>query len=190
MDVTRRNLEVFNKGMAKMDSLIKKKFLFAGLNLASDLVINAVEAYQDDPNAGSLTGNLLNSIAGGVYYNGVLERICTANKHARIPVQTHRYARVGDGGFKDYDSGEIVDFVNQYAGSEIFFQPVDKNKAGLQSALEFLSSYKASMKLEIIICAAAPYAEYLQSERNLDILTSAYAGAERELRQYIKLIKL
>lgn len=190
MDVTKRNLQTFEKGLAKVEAMIKKKYLFYGMDLASDLVVNAVEAYQDDSKAGSLTGNLLNSIAGGVYYNGVLERICTANKHAKIPVQTHRYARIGDGGFKDYDSGEIVDFVKQYAGGEFSFQPVDKNKAGLQSALEFLGSYQTSKKLEIVICAAAPYAEYLQSERNLDILTSAYAGAENGFRNFVKLIKL
>jgi hypothetical protein len=112
MDVTKQNLKVFEAGIAKAKATLKKSMLNAGTETAEELVRIAVETYE--AHEASLTGNLINSIMGGVYFNKFLERICTANKSAGIPVATHTYTRIGDGGFIDYDSGERVDFVKQY----------------------------------------------------------------------------
>lgn len=177
MDVTKQNLKVFEAGIAKAKTTLKKSMLNAGTETAEELVRIAVETYE--AHEASLTGNLINSIMGGVYYNKFLERICTANKSAGIPVATHTYTRIGDGGFIDYDSGERVDFVKQYRGGELLFQKAERGGTGYDSALEFLSSYQPkSSFLEIVICAAAPYADYIQNVRGLDILTTSLMEAK------------
>ena len=177
MDVTKQNLKVFEAGIAKAKATLKKSMLHAGTETAEELVRIAVETYE--AHEASLTGNLINSIMGGVYFNKFLERICTANKSAGIPVATHTYTRIGDGGFIDYDSGERVDFVKQYRGGELLFQKADRGGTGDDSALAFLSSYQPkSSFLEIVICAAAPYADYIQNVRGLDILTTSLMEAK------------
>ena len=177
MDVTKQNLKVFEAGIAKAKATLKKSMLNAGTETAEELVRIAVETYE--AHEASLTGNLINSIMGGVYLNKFLERICTANKSAGIPVATHTYTRIGDGGFIDYDSGERVDFVKQYRGGELLFQKAERGGTGYDSALEFLSSYQPkSSFLEIVICAAAPYADYIQNVRGLDILTTSLMEAK------------
>jgi hypothetical protein len=166
------NVKVLEAGIAKAKVIIKKSMLNAGQETAEELVRIAAETYEE--HEASLTGNLINSIMGGVYFNKFLERICTVNKAADMPVATHTYTRVGDGGFIDYDSGERVEFVKQYKGGEILFQRAERGGTGYDSALNFLSSYRPkSSFLEIVICAAAPYAEYIQKVRGLDILTSS-----------------
>ena len=177
MDVTKRNIETFNSGIAKVKATLKKSMLNTGVETAEELVRIAVEAYESEE--ASLTGNLINSIAGGVYYNGFLERFCTASKAAGIPAETHTYTRVADGGFIDYDTGDEVDFVKQYKGGKYKFQPTEKGGTGVDSALSFLSSYQPKTSfLEIVICAAAPYATYIQKTRGLDVLTSSMMEAK------------
>ena len=190
MAVTNKhNVKVFEDAMKKVKTSLKPQFLKIGLETALDLVKEAVHAYDEEDT--NLTGNLLNSIAGGVYINGTLEGIMTANKAADIPIQTHTYVRVGDGGFVEYRTGERVDYVRQYAGGKFLFQPVDKNKTGQQSALEFLGNYKSKpIAMEVIICAAAPYAEYLQNKRGLDVLTTAVQNAEEALKTNFKIFRI
>jgi hypothetical protein len=72
-----------------------------------------------------------------------------------------------------------VDFVKQYRGGELLFQKAERGGTGYDSALEFLSSYQPeSSFLEIVICAAAPYADYIQNVRGIDILTTSLMEAK------------
>lgn len=177
MDVTKRNIDTFNAGIAKVKATMKKSMINTGELTAEELVRIAVESYENE--GSSLTGNLINSIAGGVYYNRFLERFCTASKAAGIPAETHTYTRVADGGFIDYDTGDKVDFVKQYKGGKFRFQPTERGGTGIDSALSFLSSYQPKTSfLEIVICAAAPYADYIQKVRGLDILTTSLQEAK------------
>lgn len=188
MDVTKRNIQTFNAGIAKVKASLKKSMLNTGQETAEELVRIAVEAYEMEE--ASLTGNLITSIAGAVYYNKYLERICTASKSAGIPTATHTYTRIGDGGFIDYDSGERVDFVKQYEGGEYFFQKAERGGTGYDSAMAFLTSYQPkSSFLEIVICAAAPYAEYIQKVRGLDVLTSSLQEARGVFKGNLVYIK-
>lgn len=173
---TNANLRAFERGISKAKAALKKSMILAGQEAVEELVRIAVEAYETEE--ASLTGNLINSIAGGVYYNKFLERFCTASKAAGVPTETYTYTRVADGGFIDYDSGEKVDFVYQYKGGNLKFQPSERGGTGVNSALSFLSSYQPKTSfLEIVICAAAPYAEYIQQVRGLDVLTSSMQEA-------------
>lgn len=190
MTVTKRNLEVFNNGITKAMSIMKPRFIEFGDDVARELVAIAADSYYDEQ--ASLTGNLINSIAGGVYYNKVLERVITVSKAAGYPAETHTYTFVGDGVFKDYDTGDTVYFVFQYSGPSLRFQKVDGTGKGKQSAMDFFSSYipQTSM-LEVVICAAAPYAEYLQKKRNLDVLTTAKSESEKVwVGNYVHIVKL
>lgn len=169
---------------------MKKQLVNFGDDVARELVRTAVEAY--DSEDANLTGNLINSIAGGVYYNRSLVEIITANKAAGIPTETHTYTYVGDGVFKEYGTGDTVYFVFQYSGGILRFQKVDGKGTGRESALNFLGSYTPKNKLmEVVICAAAPYAEFLLRQRHLDVLSSSRQVSEQVWESnYLKIIKI
>ena len=167
MDVTKQNLKVFEDGIALALKKSRSVFLDFGSEIVTELVKKAVEDYSR--HEASLTGNLLNSIAGGIYINGRIARII----HPNIAPETHTYTYVGDGVFLDYDDEKkrLVYFVFQY-NNPYSFQKVDGTGTGYDSAVKFLESYTPKSKVfEIVICAAAPYAEYLQKKRQLDVLT-------------------
>ena len=171
MDVTKRNLETFNNGIAMALKKSKGTLLEFGSEIVTDFVAMAAEAYQNEKGADgkgvSLTGNLLNSIAGGIYINGRIARVITAE----VAPETHTYAYVGDGPFKEYGTGDTVYFVFQY-NKPYEFQKVDSTGTGRDSAFKFLESYTPKSKIfEIVVCAAAPYAGYLRNVRNLNVLT-------------------
>lgn len=171
MDATKQNLDVFEKGIQKGIQSAKGKLLDLGSKMATRLVSIAVEQYRKEE--ANLTGNLLNSMAGGIYINGSLERIITASDATDISNETHTYTYVGDGVFEEYGTGDTVYFVFQY-NKPFKFQKVDGTGTGRKSAIDFLSSYKPKSKVfEVVICSAAPYSEYLQEARKLDVLTTA-----------------
>ena len=174
MDVTKQNLKVFEDGIALALKKSRSVFLDFGSEIVTELVKKAVEDYSK--HKASLTGNLLNSIAGGIYINGRIARII----HPNIAPETHTYTYVGDGVFQDYDDPKnTVYFVFQYR-KPLEFQKVDGTGTGYDSAVKFLESYTPKSKVfEIVICAAAPYAEYLQEKRQLDVLTTANMNKRR-----------
>lgn len=184
MDVIKQNLEVFNKGVELALNKSKSSFLNFGSEVVTDLVKMAVESYKKED--ANLTGNLLNSMAGGIYFKGKLLRIITAN----VAPETHTYTYVGDGMFQDYDNPkDTVYFVFQYR-KPYEFQRVDGNGRGYDSAINFLESYKPKSDIfEVVICAAAPYASYLQEVRKLDVLTTANQNKLRVWRN-IKIVQI
>lgn len=185
MVATNKNLAAFDTGIRKALQKMKSSYLSFGIKVAKDLIDKATQAYMEEE--ASLTGNLLNSIAGGVYVNKSFEAFVTNDKIQGI---THTYTRVGDKGFRDYDTGEIVEVVKQYKGKELKFIPAPRGERGVDSALEFLSSYRpVKSALEIVICAAAPYASFLQQTRGLDVLTTAYQEAGETWNTYKYTIK-
>lgn len=185
MDVTKDNLKVFEDGIALALRKSRSVFLDFGTEIVTDLVKMAVEAYSKEE--ASLTGNLLNSMAGGIYINGRIARIV----YAEVAPETHTYTYVGDGVFQDYDNPkDTVYFVFQYR-DPYRFQKVDGTGRGYDSAREFLESYiPKSNVFEVVICAAAPYAEYLQRERQLDVLTTANLNKKRVWNMAKKNIKV
>lgn len=184
MDVTRRNLQVFEAGIKKALQLAKPNLLERGLKIAESLVRDAVNSYKETEK--NLTGNLLNSIAGGVYINGIFSGLITASK-VGVEAETHTYANVGSKGFKEWGTGDELygGFVHQYREG-FSFQPTEKGGTGRESAINFLSNHQPQSKVfEIVICAAAPYAEYLQNTRKLDVLTTAFKESEGTWNTYI-----
>lgn len=180
------NVKVFEAGMRRAEAAIQKEFVRQGENIARTLIQIAVSSYQVAK--ANLTGNLLNSICGGVYYNKNLQRIVKP----RVKEATHTYAHVGDKGFLEFDSMKPIEYVRQYQkrreGLVSFkFQDVP-NGSGSDDAIDFLMGYKPPKgSLGIIICAAAPYAEYLQNVRGLDVLTTSFNNADGVFNEYIEL---
>lgn len=188
MDVTKRNLQVFNSGVKKALQLARPNLLEIGLKISESLVRDAVNAYK--ATEANLTGNLLNSIAGGVYVNGWFSGLVMASK-VGIEAETHTYANVGSKGFKEWGTGDDLygGFVHQYREG-FSFQPTEKGGTGRESAINFLSSHNPQSKVfEIVICAAAPYAEYLQNTRKLDVLTTAFEESQSTWNAYIVNVK-
>lgn len=188
MDVTKHNLEVFEKGLALAKSNVRKPLIDFGSEVVTELVKIAAEEYTKEE--ASLTGNLLNSIAGAIYFNGKIARIITAE----VAPETHHYTYVGDGVFQDYDNPkDTVYFVFQYR-KPYEFQKVNATGTGYESARKFLESYSPKSKFfEIVVCAAAPYAEYLQKVRDLDVLTTAESRKKRvwdNMKKNITIAKL
>lgn len=177
MDVTKQNIATLNRGIGIALRAAKSEFLKLGLSVAEGLIGDALDAYPLDK---TLTGNILNSIAGGVYINKKLEGMIFASDKGVEPA-TSTYARVGDRGFVTWTGEQLKDgYVHQYKSESGFkFQSVGYNVNGEYSAMTFLRSYRPKTQyLEVVICAAAPYAEYLQNVRKLDVLTTAYSETE------------
>lgn len=185
MDVTKRNLEAFENGIAKGLKESRSKFVEFGKEVVKDLVTKSVESYsKEDAN---LTGNLLNSIAGGIYFNG---RIASIVFPEDVKEETHTYTYVGDGPFEEYGTGDTVYFVFQYR-KPYEFQKVDGNGTGRDSAFKFLKDYVPKSKFfEIVICAAAPYASYLQEVRKLDVLMTANDRKREVWRRHVKILQV
>ena len=187
MDATKQNLDVFDKGIAQGIKNARNTLLDFGSELATTLVSIAIENYgKEDAN---LTGNLLNSMAGGIFINGKISRIIFGD----VEPETHHYTYVGDGVFEEYRTGDTVYFVFQY-NKPFRFQKVDGTGTGRDSAIEFLQSYSPKSRiLEVVICAAAPYAEYLQNVRKLDVLTGSFSEARKvwdKAKKHIKIVKV
>ena len=187
MGATKQNLATFNQGIKRAVQMAKPNLLNAGLKIAKSLVEDAIRAYRDED--ANLTGNLINSIAGGVYVNGFFEGYVSASNF--VQPEVHTYANVGSKGFKVWGSNEelLGGFVHQYREG-LSFQPTIKGGTGRESALEFLSQYRPKSKVfEVAICAAAPYAKYLQNVRGLDVLTTAFQNGNGTWNTYIATIK-
>lgn len=179
------NVKVFEAGIRKYGALMQTAFVGQGVKIARELISIAVSSYQaEDAN---LTGNLLNSICGGVYYNKNLQQIIKP----RVNEATHTYAHVGDTGFLEYDTMKPIDYVRQYSGASGFAFQKASNGTGSEDAIDFLMGYRPVRgSLCIIICAAAPYAEYLQNVRKLDVLTTAYDNSADVFLDFIELTNI
>lgn len=187
MDATKQNLDVFDKGVAQGIKNARNTLLNFGSEIVTALVSIAVENY--NKRDANLTGNLLNSMAGGIFINGKIARVIFAD----VDPETHHYTYVGDGVFEEYGTGDTVYFVFQY-NPPLQFQKVDGTGTGRDSAIKFLESYSPKSKIfEVVICAAAPYAEYLQNVRELDVLTGSFDKSKKvweKARKHIKIVKV
>lgn len=172
--VATKNLEVFNKGIKAVQEKILRQLTRRFEDMVEHLIDEAIIAYQSSGKDVSLTGNLINSIAGAFYHKGkpVFAKYATSSEEARSITSTYTFA--GDRrGFYDYDTGEFVPFVKQYAGGDKKFQRIPYGGTGLDSAMDFFGEYEPKHTYEVVIVAAAPYAEFLQKKRDLDVLTTA-----------------
>lgn len=164
------NRSEFDLGWKKAKNLIRKNLARICRNVMREMLEDSINHYYDE--RANLTGNLINSFAVGFYIDGKLRDILLAHD-VGLNKATYMYVSVGEGGFKDWDTGETVDFVKPYRDENLSFQSTEKGY-GEKSAEEFLRSFRgvASNGISIVIVAAAPYAEYLKNKRKLDILTN------------------
>ena len=150
------------------------------------IVSQAIEDYQNSGKDVSLTGNLINSIAGAFFIGGKPYMVKYASQTEEGQNITHTYTFVGDKrGFRDYDTGEYVSMVYPYNNPSLKFKRVPLGGTGLDSAMDFFGEYKPKCKYEIVVVAAAPYAEFLRNERKLNVLTTAKMEGDSEFDRLI-----
>ena len=182
----KHNVKVFEDAMKKVNEKILRTLSSKFESMVEKLIDEAIDAYQNSGRNVSLTGNLVNSIAGAFYYKGkpVFAKYATGSESARNITSTYTFA--GDKrGFYDYDTGEYVPLVKQYRGGGLKFKRIPYGGTGLDSAMDFFSEYKPTTTYEVVMVAAAPYAEFLQEKRDLDVLTTAMNIGESQFSIFV-----
>lgn len=154
----------FNKFRSMRDSLSEKLLR----SYARKAVIELVEAY--DAKQANMTGNAINSFAYGFYLKGRLQYVETARKISGIPPATGQNAYPGES-VREYDTGKNT-VVREYRKKSGYrFQSVG-NFDGASEAVAFLQgqTLSSSHSTGVIVCWAAPYADYLERKRKMHVL--------------------
>ena len=147
---------------------------------AQELLMNSVA----DAQYNNLTGNTVTSYTVGLYQGNILTSTINVVQLGLDP-PTFKKARVGDGYFMNYDTGEIVHYVQPYNNGDEFAETDDDY--GYITALKFLQSYKPNMKgIFLVVTTGTEYSEFLERVRGLNVLTDTYLYAGGILRAFIK----
>ena len=154
------NKAALDKGFKKFQKLKMRAFSIGAINIADKICEHIKEA----GTYWNVTGNTRGSIAFGVYVNGSLALVDTPYDR----MFTRRRTLVG--GEYDKETG--------------FRAPKDSNSYvhyyGFQASEEFLHSYnpKNNKGISVVFVVGTHYADYLESVRGHNVLTSTYEAFE------------
>lgn len=163
--------EQFTTKFAKnLEARCKKQALRMLYNTAADLV----SMYKECKDYHDVTGNMLNSFAVGVYYDGKLTYIVDAQDVARDEPMRKTLA-----------AGEKYDLPYYYDGEEVEKDLPSGSKAkpyvgeygkggqdGRMAARRSLAQRHPKSRYALIAVVAVQYAKYVQNKKNHDVLTS------------------
>jgi len=153
------NRKVFNEGMKRFQKL-KNRFLMRlcvkACNKLSEHIFENVQTL-------GVTGNLLGSIAYGIYMNRKLVKSVTP------------YAHLVDD--KTLKKGEKAQIGWDEEGSPKYYTAPTGNRKyyGYEESLNFLSRYRPSIKgIAIVLVVGVEYAEYREKEEGANVLTDTF----------------
>lgn len=168
---------------------MEKIFVKAAIGLLQVAFDNATNENSVSHN---LTGNLKFGYAIAIFAKGELTNVVTYEGikwgHRRPLVGM---VEVGDGSnngmrYFDYDSGEEVEFTMNYNDPNLTWQPTKRGVFAYDIAKRMVKAYKVPKVYQkgvyMVLVNGAPYAEYLQDVRHLDIITSALLYTQNDLR--------
>lgn len=156
---------------------------------AQAAVISAVENYSQDPNNSNLTGNTISGFCAAVYYNGKTTEADIVRAIDEVGrLYSYYYAKPGDSGFADYDTGELIGTatnpsVRDYAEDRGYSWVNHESKGhGYLDTTAFLLSHKPEITkgFAVVVANASPYVEFLQTVRNFEILEKTNMDARRD----------
>jgi len=151
-------------------------------SVAEHIWTKAIEYFNEEES--NLTGNTLSGIACGVYAYGTLKKT-----YVSTISPTSGMVEAGPcKEFIDYDSGEVVNYVENYSTPSLDWQETDEGKFAKDLAKEFIREYRTRFKkgFGFVVVSGSPYSTWLNKVRKLDLLQSAFADSKPELLQQLK----
>ena len=123
------------------------------------------------------TGNTQTSYACGLYIDGVLTGIVTQQNWSAAPIR------------KKVRYGQWVHLRNPYEGKarSVYGHIDTTGDFGQDTSFRFLRGYTAKKNhIQIVMTTGTEYSEYLETARNLDVLTGTFEAAKTILAQGFK----
>lgn len=173
-DVKIMNRKALKAGMGKAHSIIRAHVENTLYSVCENLLADAVQSKEFQ----GFTGNTQTSYACGIYMDGKLDYCCFQESWDRPPVRLK------------VEKGKYVYLSHPYEGHARGVRgktDVD-SLYGSDTSLNFLKSYTNVPKkgFSIVMCTGTEYSEYIESSRNLNVLTETWLHARQILMQNLK----
>lgn len=153
------NKAALDKGFKKAKQIIFGHLYDQCIKLCGELVIDAVIKR----NFQSFTGNTITSFACGIYVDKELNYVLASGEDMDAPV----HAKV--------EKGELVYLSNPYEGKARSVRgkvDIQYHLSGMETSFKILQGMTPSQKgISIIMTTGTEYSKYLESVRNLNVLS-------------------
>lgn len=171
------NAQIFKEGLEKAYGLIVNHLL----SQARDNCKRLLEEVQRHRTFQGFTGNTQLSYMGGLYYDGVLQGIIENGVWTGMP----RYQKVR--------KGQVKYLADPFEGEARFVRGKVQtdHSFGQGTSINFLRNYHApKRRICFVITTGTEYSEYIETVRNLDVLTGTYEAAKGILIDGFKPIQM
>ena len=172
------NKAALQAGTARAKKIIQGH-ISMNLQYALDEIVTMAVRMRRDETKHNMTGNTVNSYAGGLFIDGVLKAVSMGQ-----PGQGPLEEKLRKGGrFKAEQlrwDGDLQ--------QKTFKAEVDTDgRIEPASSIGFINSYNAKEKgFEVVICDGVEYATYQENVRNIDVLTGSFSTAASMLLNNLK----
>lgn len=152
----------------QFDEIIRNKILAIAKERLNKICASAAKAYMDEIDIArgffDVTGNLYQSFAVGIYYDGSLVDVVRVG--GKDPLMT------------SLAEGQVFPFRYYYSGQAVSGRPYigevgDGYQWGPEESEEFLRGFKPMNKkgFSLVVVAGMDYAEFVESKANHDVLS-------------------
>lgn len=147
-------------------------------NALDEIVDNAMRLRRETTRH-NMTGNTVNSYAGGLFVDGSLKTI-SLGQPGKYPLRNKLRAGEKFPAEKKRWDGDVQ--------NKTFVAPVDTDaRTEAAESIDFIKSYKPQGdNLEVVVCDGVEYAVYQENEMNIDVLTGSFSGVASILAQHFK----
>ena len=172
------NVAALRKGTARAKKIIQGH-MTVNLQYALDELVETAMRIRREQTRHNMTGNTVNSYAGGLFIDGQLKAI-SLGQPGRSPLR--KKLREGEkfrAGKTRWD-GDIQ--------QRTFTAQIDTDaRTEAAASIDFIKSYKPKDKgFAIVVCDGVEYATYQENVYNIDVLTGSFGGAAAILSKNFK----
>lgn len=172
------NKAVIRKGLSMARKAIEAYLLQLARVYAIRALQGALNAYDESAGSHNLTGNTRTGFTAAVYLDGQLiyGPLNVLDDEAGISVErpTSGFTTVGKGGFRKYGSDQDVKMVLPYSNPNLRFVGTMVGAYASEKTRQFLERHKPRQKrgIAVVVANCSTYVNFLESERDFDILVS------------------
>ena len=172
------NRAVVRKGIERARKAIEAYLLQLCKTYAIRALQGALRAYDESADGHNLTGNTRTGFTAAVYLDGQLiyGPLNVLDNEAGISVEppTSGFTTVGRGGFKKYGSNYAVPMVLPYSDPNLRFVGTMVGAYASEKTRQFIERHRPKQKrgITVVVANCSTYVNFLESERDFDILAS------------------
>lgn len=172
------NAAALRAGTARAKKIIRGHNT-VNLQYALDEIVDMATRMRRDETKHNMTGNTVNSYAGGLFIDGILKAV-SIGQPGQSPLQGK--LRKGERFRKErlrWDGDLQQSTFKAKVDTDSRMEPA--------SSIDFINSFKPKGKgLEVLICDGVEYATYQENIRNIDVLTGSFSVAAEILAKNLK----